>query len=474
MNNKMLIIVVFILLVGCSSDDTISSGTEIGNGYITAIVVNAEGLPVDNANVFVLSSEAIPERLDSLETDGHGMFSFKGNSDSVVNVLISKDSLKSFTRSFLLSFDSLAVDTMIVKPVGGTSLIIEDSAKYAGAEFFLTGTGLSVFASEMVRHGEHWILRFSNIPEMDSAQIVFSSMDSIVKLSGTFDIISGESINVLEGIRWKEHSLPSIPLVAITGWKDRLWWAGSTEVLRLEDGIIYEAFPSDSFFDFENLTSVTTGIDGTFWFANDNGYIGFILESSYTGILPTPSCTSSILSLTQNWAIDQGSGIVANDTAGAKYMFVDTKFTRLMPDSFGGVWASTDDGRVYHIIDSTQFSVFTTSDGLAGDSILDIAVTEGNDLWVVTESSIVKILFSGVVEIPTWSGVPGLKIISVEVNKRGVWFNTNTGLYVLLGNSIYPINWSGVPFSGKTISTTYSHYNGSFWLINEDALYKID
>lgn len=459
-------------LWSCSTNDSVSSGTEIGNGYLSAVVITANGEPVVNAKVTLLTNKDIPESLDTLRTKSLGDFSFISDFDTIINLLVQLDSLSLFVDSFELSTDPNSIDTFIVKSSGNLSLVVKDSSKYIDEKFYIRGTGIYKTAYDLVKDGEHWILNFDNVPELNRGQILLSANDSVESFSGTFNITSGSTEKFVEGVSWEEYSLPSINLVSLAGWERRLWYCSSDSILEIEDGTFTNSYASDSNFTFGNLTATTIGEDGTFWLANDKGFIGYITQSGYHAMIPTPSCTTSIISVTRYWCVDKGNGIAQNDTAYGKYYYTEAKFTQIISDYSSGVWAATDGGDIYHIIDSSKATVLTTVDGLPGDSILDIASASNGELWVVTLSSILKISNSNIVEVPSMLGETLTDIRFVEVNKEGVWFASENTLYVLIDNTVYPINWDGVSFNGSQLVDIYSHVTGSFWLVSDNGLFE--
>lgn len=472
MIKRLILIILIFLFMGCSTDNSISSGTEIGNGYLSAVVVNTNGEPILNAKVTLLTTKEIPKTIDTLRTVSFGSFNFVSEVDTIINILIQKDTLSLFLSNLKLSAKPTSIDTFIIKPSGSFSVVVEDSSMYADETFFISGTGISENSSSLVKDGEHWLLTFENIPEMDRGQIVLFMNDSVENFSGSFSVTSGYSEIILGGISWKECALPANPLISIAGWKNRLWWGSDTTIFEIENGAIANTYMSDSIFTFENLTATTIGVDGTFWLANNSGYIGYITTTGYNRMIPTPSCTSSIISMTPGWSIDMGNGIAQNDTAEGKYFFTNVKFTKVIAGLDSSVWATTDEGEIYHIYDSSNAIILTTLEGLPGDSILDIASTSNGDLWVVTESTVLKISNSNVVETPTFQGESLTNVKFVEVNSKGVWFASNSTLYILLGNTIYPINWEGISFNGSELIKIHSHIEGSFWLVSDSGLFE--
>ncbi len=469
---KYLFVIILFILINCSNDTTISSGTEIGNGYISAIVTDTNGVPVSNAKVNLLSKEFIPSLLDSKTTDETGYFSFMTSTDTAVNILISKDGMSFFNDSIYPVADLIANDTFSLTKSADITIIIDDSIEYADERLYLSGTGLSVHSSEMTKMGEHWSINFTEIPEIKQGQVVIENGDSVKSLTGYFDISPGESQNVLGGISWNQYSLPSTPLVSLAGWDDYLWWGGTTTILKIKNGTTTNTYDADSFFTFENLTATAMGNDGTFWLANDKGYLGYITKSGYYAMIPEAACTSAIISITSDWCIDTGNGIVQNDTGTGNYFFTESKFTQIINDNSGSVWAATNSGAIYHIYDSVNAAILTNIDGLPGDSILDMAISSDSILWVVTEGSLLKISNSNTVEIPVLQGASITDVKFIAVNGQGVWLASDSTLFILLDNTVYPIDWDGVPFIGSELTAVYSHSEGSFWLVTDSELFE--
>lgn len=469
---KILLVIILFILINCSNNSNTSSGTEIGNGYVSAIVTDIDGVPVANAKVTLLSSNHLPSVLDSQLTDETGSFKFKSSLDTIVNILISKDEMSFFTDSISPVVDSIDRDTFTITKSGCLALFVDDSIKYADQRLYLSGTGLSVLSSEMVKAGEHWLINFTGIPEIEQGQIVIENNDTVKSFTGHFSIASGGSQNVLGGISWSQYSLPSIPLVSLAGWDDYLWWGGSTTILKIKNGTSINTYNADSFFNFTNLTATAMGVAGTFWLANDKGGLGYITSSGYYAMIPEASCTSSIKSVTPDWSIDEGNGIAKNGSVAENYFYTDTKFTQLKASNNGTHWAATDSGKIYHIVDSSSAVILTKDNGLPGDSVLDMAIDTDSSLWVITESTILKISDSNIVEVPVFQGVALTNVKFVEVNYKGVWFASDSTLYILLDNTVYPINWDGVSFGGSKINSIYSHLEGSCWLVTNSGLFQ--
>lgn len=457
------------LFFGCSNDNTIGSGTEVGNGYIAAEVINSDGLQIKGANIIILSSDDLPDTLASDVSDDIGRFVVKRPVDTMVSVLIFKDSLSFFIDSLYPTVDSINKNIFILKKSSKLNIVVTDSSEFVGSNIFISGTGISVNSSEITKSGEHWIVTFNNVPEISRVQIIKLSNDSVEGLTGSFNINSGEDKNIVGDIIWRKFDKPQQPLVSLSGIGDKLWWCSDSVVLEFKNGEILNSYYSDDFFNFNKLTTTAMGIDTTLWLANNNGFIGYITKSGYYAMIPSQICTSSIISLTANWSIDLGKGINKNDSLSSGYLFTDDKFTKIINDKSNGVWASTDDGRIYHIYSNGTSDLYTAVEGLPGDSIYDIELDLDGILWGITVSSVFKILKSGVVEIPVIQGEILTSVNLISINDNGIWFASQNELFILKDNTAYKINWIDEILN---IESTFSYANGSYWVVSNDGLYE--
>ena len=478
MKKLLILLTSLISLIGCTGG-SLSSGTEIGNSYVAATIANNRGNTIGGAVVKLLSHDDIPAIIDSVVTDSTGIFHFKVASNRDYNLIVSTDSSAYFMSKIALYKDSISTDTITTEPTGSLVVIIEDSINTTNREFYIAGTGISLSTSDLLFNDGRWLLTFSDLPAINEIKVLEKISSKVTDFTGKFSIIPNENRVVLGDVRWDRYSLLSTPLVGLGGIGDTLIWASDSSISKIVKGEVKETLLSSATFNFKSITSSSMGGDSTFWIANKSGGLGYILDFTTYGMVSSTPMSSSInsLAVTENgrWFFTtENGGVTTYTNKSTKVwdtMFVGINFSEVVNGSNNSVWVTTN-GKLYHISDLFESTIVTAVDGLTGDSILDIAFID-DKLWVVSKSGVRTVSTSGTVETPRISGVSLIGLNSVTGNKKGVWFTSDTDLYLLQNSTLYGINWNGVSFSGYTITDCYSDGGESLWLVSEVGLYKI-
>lgn len=472
---RFLFLTLLIFLMGCSSKGDIGSGTEIGNGYVTAFLYDSTGTPIAQSAIRVLTTEEIPKIIDTVYTSSIGLFTFSTPLYDSVTLLIEGEELSLLQPNYRLSRDETLRDTFYVENTGTLKVVVGDSSSLFQTEYYIAGTDLFFSPNQLIKEDSFWVVE-QKLPAMEKSRILYKKDDTIRQFSTTFTIVSDSTTTILGGLLIDSLPLKSQEQINLTGDSNTLWYHSGLEIYKVENLAITDSITASAQFDFSDLTTVATGSDDTFWFGTVTGHTGYITPSGYKAIIPNPVCNTAIQSLASfennNWIAPKDKGLILKGSFDSTYLFDSVQFKRLLPGKNETLWAATATGKVY-LINSDHSATITTLKGdEESDIIVDIALDTTGDLLLLTNSDLQRISKDGNIESIENHGLDISSIIHIESNAKGLWLCSSDTLYLLQKNKLFSISWKGSPLEKQRMSETYSQLKGQFWLATESALFR--
>lgn len=179
-------------------------------------------------------------------------------------------------------------------------------------------------------------------------------------------------------------------------------WFGTDKGVSSFDGYNWAGYTTDNLLSENRVLSIAAAFNGWVYFGTDGGGV-----SRFDGV-------SSASPYDTDW-----SGIASNKVTAA---FVT-------PD--GIKWFGTDKGISSHTGDDTKtnWTTYTTDDGLAGNLVYSITGDSKGRLWAGTNGGVSK--FDGVSwkSYTTGDGLAGNNVYAVAVDLNGtLWFGTDAGV----------------------------------------------
>jgi len=122
--------------------------------------------------------------------------------------------------------------------------------------------------------------------------------------------------------------------------------------------------------------------------------------------------------------------------------------------------------------DGSTWTTYTSSDGLIGDNVADIAVHPDGTLWIATNAGVSAFDGSSFTNYTTSDGLLGTNVMSVEIDFNGhIWFGFSNGISVFDGNTSWTtITDYGLPQTGGYILTMSADNDGKMWISAMDGV----
>ena len=146
------------------------------------------------------------------------------------------------------------------------------------------------------------------------------------------------------------------------------------------------------------------------------------------------------------------------------------RFFSILEDKKGNFWFSSVGSGVYYY-DGTSFLNFTTTNGLASNTVSDIYVDSKDNIWFSTASGASR--YDGqffqnftTTDSPLNNDVNAI----IEDNTGKFWFGTRGNLYNFDGTSFTIVTHEGRPF--KNVRSIIEDKNGNIWLAGNDGLWS--
>lgn len=472
---RLLLLLLIALLYSCGGDGDLSSGTEIGNGYISAYLLDSTGAPLSNSPVRVLSTEKIPTLIETVRTDSEGHFTYKTELYDSITIVVESSSHSLLRRDYPLSVDEKSSDTFYVQPQGTLKVIVEDSSTLLATIYYVEGTDFSFSPTQLIKEETYWSVLIP-LPPMENASIVYRKNSTITPYSTTFSIVPDSTTTVLGGVVVEKLPLGATAMTKITGDSNTLWYYTGLEVYKYEELVQTAFYPSTAQFDISEISTVMTSLDGTFWFSTKDGHIGYITPSGYKAIIPNPVSSSAIQSLStvdsSNWIAPLDGGLIYKAAEESTTLFAGIQFKTLQAGINDHLWAVTVDNKIYHIAPDHSHRITSLKD--ANDTIGDIALESSGSLLILTKSALQRVTTEGSLETVLSDDLPLPEISRIASNASGIWCMSDSQVYLIRKGVSYELSWRGAPFAGATIFDSFASLNSKLWLATDSALYRVE
>jgi len=371
-----ILIIVLLILAGCSSSSNVASGssTTVGNPMIIG-VASVNGKPLVNAEIYLLDTNFIPSNPDTLKpilTDQNGRFVSDDRKAGIcrISMIDSSGSVGSI-GDFEITGDTVPVQlhgtTFGIVTTGNSEILM------------IPGTPFKSVGSIALPSGD--------IPSV----VTIDSVGTVSTIGTDLQVIAGESISITRGFSWRELTTPlfaSAPFVAET-----------------ENGVLFMAADSQIFHRSDNgpwtkkifsnmLITDVIMMDSSIWANTTNGIVKMDKSGStlYTS-------ANSPLSLPNSNAIARENGVFYALNGSKIYSFDGANWdsTALSRDSAHTVTAlaainakpiiGTNTGNLY--ISQSSAWVQYKIPSFASDTIQWVFPVSDTKVWVGSSSKLV-------------------------------------------------------------------------------------
>ena len=124
--------------------------------------------------------------------------------------------------------------------------------------------------------------------------------------------------------------------------------------------------------------------------------------------------------------------------------------TSIVIDPMGRIWVGTPEGVAVRV--GTNFTSYTTENGLPDNNVLSIAAGSGGEVWVGTEKGAARFRDNSWTAFTTAEGLPGDRVQALAADSRGrIWFGTNRGAAVYNGTKFEVFDMRGRHFRNNNV-----------------------
>lgn len=174
--------------------------------------------------------------------------------------------------------------------------------------------------------------------------------------------------------------------------------------------------------------------------------------------------------LGNKWAIVQGNGVLKNDDSfwvkpsGQSII----SFNTIEIDAQNNKWLGSSSGVVKY--DGTNWTNYTTANGLASNFVLSIAIDTQGNKWFGTTGGVSKFDGTNWTNYTTANGLISNYVLSIVIDPQGnKWFGTTAGVSKFDGAT-----WSSYPLNGGYVWSMAIDTEGNLWLGTESGVIKFD
>lgn len=145
------------------------------------------------------------------------------------------------------------------------------------------------------------------------------------------------------------------------------------------------------------------------------------------------------------------------------------RFFSVLEDVNGNFWFSTIGSGVFHF-DGTNFQNFTSKDGLADNTVMEIFEAKDKSIWFSTEGGVSKYDGRTFQNFTAQEGLPNNEVYSIAEDSQGrFWFATKSGIGIYNGRTITPLINDGKPF--ENVRIILKDMQGNIWFGGNDGLW---
>lgn len=145
------------------------------------------------------------------------------------------------------------------------------------------------------------------------------------------------------------------------------------------------------------------------------------------------------------------------------------RFFSVLEDVNGNFWFSTIGSGAFYF-DGTNFQNFTSKDGLADNTVMEIFEAKDKTIWFSTEGGVSKYDGRTFQNFTTQEGLPNNEVYSIAEDSQGrFWFATKSGIGIYNGRTITPWINDGKPF--ENVRIILKDKQGNIWFGGNDGLW---
>ncbi len=155
-----------------------------------------------------------------------------------------------------------------------------------------------------------------------------------------------------------------------------------------------------------------------------------------------------------------------------KGLAIDSFITCIKEDKHGNLWFGTGNGVIRY--DGKSFVSFTTSQGLANNTIYCIEEDRHGNLWFGTDAGMSCFDGKSFINFNPYHGVLSNTIFSIKEDKHGnLWLSTEAGMICYDGKSFFEID-SKYGLGGMFRPDISKDKNGNLWICSSHGLSRYD
>lgn len=145
------------------------------------------------------------------------------------------------------------------------------------------------------------------------------------------------------------------------------------------------------------------------------------------------------------------------------------RFFSVLEDVNGKFWFSTISAGVFYF-DGTNFQNFTSKDGLADNTVMEIFEAKDKSIWFSTEGGVTKYDGRTFQNFTAQEVLPNNEVYSIAEDSEGrFWFATKSGIGIYNGRTITPLINDGKPF--ENVRIILKDMQGNIWFGGNDGLW---
>lgn len=103
---------------------------------------------------------------------------------------------------------------------------------------------------------------------------------------------------------------------------------------------------------------------------------------------------------------------------GTEEFQISQSVQNILQDKSGTFWIGTGKDGVC-LFDGTNYSYFTTKEGLTGNSVRTILQDRNGDVWIATNGGITRRNKQGLYAYTTANGLPDNEVLTLHMDKKG-------------------------------------------------------
>lgn len=170
----------------------------------------------------------------------------------------------------------------------------------------------------------------------------------------------------------------------------------------------------------------------------------------------------------------RGSSIDFDSTSWKVYTTADglvgDSVVRVAEDRAGNIWAATTDG--ISRFDGVTWTNYTAAQGIPSYAVHSMVEDRGGNVWLATEAGAVRFDGSSWRTFSTTDGLPSDTVYSVENDRRGdIWFGTALGACRYDGVSIQAFAVFNDP-TPRPVMSIFEDHLGAMWFAAAEGLYR--